>query len=227
MAPEQIAIPGDIDHRADIYSTGVVFHEMLTGELPGPRRQAPSSIAATNNRLDPIVLRAIDPDRERRYQQAQELNADLANVGRTDASTIRLQRTVVASPAEVFAAWTNPAVMVQWFAPSDDFATPIAEVDLQIAGKYRVGMLNPNGKVHIVSGQFCRIEPPRTLSFTWAWDSPRRDAHETQVTLEFREHGDGTNLTFTHERFRDSALRDDHAKGWTGCLDRLVGKISK
>src|SRR5262249_10444745 len=45
MAPEQIATPSDIDHRADIYSTGVVFHEMLTGKLPGLDRPAPSSIA--------------------------------------------------------------------------------------------------------------------------------------------------------------------------------------
>src|SRR5262245_37914836 len=227
MAPEQIAMPGDIDQRADIYSTGVVFHEMLTGELPGPRRQPPSTIAATNNRLDPIVLRAIEPDRDRRYQQARELNADLASVSRTDDSTIKLERTIAASPDEVFAAWTNPAVMVNWFAPSDDFATPIAEVDLQVAGKYRVGMRNPNGNVHIVSGKYCRVDPPNSLCFTWAWDTPRRDSHETQVTLEIRPHGDGTNLIFTHERFRDSALRDDHAKGWTGCLDRLVRKLSK
>ena len=34
MAPEQIEKPGEVDHRADIYSLGVVFYQMLTGELP-------------------------------------------------------------------------------------------------------------------------------------------------------------------------------------------------
>ena len=43
MSPEQIIAPGEVDHRADIYALGVVFYQMLTGELPGKRLEAPSS----------------------------------------------------------------------------------------------------------------------------------------------------------------------------------------
>jgi len=35
MAPEQVSHPAEVDHRADIYALGVVFYQMLTGELPG------------------------------------------------------------------------------------------------------------------------------------------------------------------------------------------------
>src|SRR5207244_2355 len=37
MAPEQVSHPAEVDHRADIYALGVVFYQMLTGELPGKR----------------------------------------------------------------------------------------------------------------------------------------------------------------------------------------------
>src|ERR1700728_4093068 len=42
MAPEQVAHPTDVDHRADIYALGVVFYQMLTGELPGKKIEPPS-----------------------------------------------------------------------------------------------------------------------------------------------------------------------------------------
>src|SRR5262249_54365925 len=51
MAPEQISMPQAVDHRADIYSTGVVFYEMLAHELPGPDREPPSKKAFTDPRF--------------------------------------------------------------------------------------------------------------------------------------------------------------------------------
>ena len=58
MAPEQIEHPQEVDHRADIYSLGVVFYQMLTGELPIGRFSPPSAKVQVDVRLDEVVLRA-------------------------------------------------------------------------------------------------------------------------------------------------------------------------
>src|SRR5207253_3016289 len=59
MAPEQMEKPQTVDHRADIYSLGVVLYEMLTGELPLGRFAPPSHKSAADPHLDEIVLRAL------------------------------------------------------------------------------------------------------------------------------------------------------------------------
>jgi serine/threonine protein kinase len=228
MAPEQFSMPESVDHRADIFSTGAVCFEMLTGEIPrGDPAPPPSSKAPADQRFDPIVLKALEHDRDRRYQQIGHMNTDLALLTRTPESTIRLEKTVPATVDQVFAAWTNPEQMARWYAPSDDFTTPIAEADLRVGGKYRVGMKHKDREeANIVSGQYCRVDAPRCLSFTWAWESPRADVHETQVTLEFRPRPGATDLTLIHERFREEQARKEHTEGWTGCLNRLAIKLS-
>jgi predicted Ser/Thr protein kinase len=74
MAPEQMEKPTTVDHRADIFSLGVVFYEMLTGELPLGKFAPPSSRKVeVDVRLDDVVLRALEKDPERRYQHASQV----------------------------------------------------------------------------------------------------------------------------------------------------------
>ena len=79
MAPEQFFAPATVDHRADIYSLGVVIYQMLTGELPQEPRFLPLSQKNTelDPRLDPIVGRALEREPDRRYQSMGEIRTEL------------------------------------------------------------------------------------------------------------------------------------------------------
>jgi predicted Ser/Thr protein kinase len=83
MAPEQMVNPGDVDHRADIYSLGVVLYEMLTGELPLGRFAAPSQKSAVDGRIDEIVFRTLAQERDLRYQSAGEMKTQVEGLGAT------------------------------------------------------------------------------------------------------------------------------------------------
>jgi predicted Ser/Thr protein kinase len=73
MAPEQRENAQKVDHRADIYSLGVVFYEMLTGEVPMGRFEPPSKKVQVDVRLDEVVLKALEREPARRYQHASEV----------------------------------------------------------------------------------------------------------------------------------------------------------
>lgn len=86
MAPEQIEKPRQVDHRADIYALGVVFYELLTGELPLGRFDPPSRKGNGSRRLDKIVMKTLEKEPERRYDQASSVKSDVEKAVGSDSA---------------------------------------------------------------------------------------------------------------------------------------------
>jgi tRNA A-37 threonylcarbamoyl transferase component Bud32 len=107
MAPEQIDNPLGVDHRADIYSLGVVFYEMLTRQLPIGKFTLPSQKAAVDARVDAIVCRALEGEPARRYQQVRDIKTELETLTRQAGEIL----TVVAAASATSPRTTSTTVV--------------------------------------------------------------------------------------------------------------------
>lgn len=148
----------------------------------------------------------------------------------TTAADTRLviERVLPADRETVFRCWTDPDHLARWFGPTPDHSTPIAEIDLHVGGRYRIGMRKgKDGETHIVGGIYQEISPPKKLVFTWAWETSVQPPDQTLVTVEFHEVGNQTRLVLIHERFPHAKMRDQHGEGWNGCLDGLGRLLSQ
>jgi uncharacterized protein YndB with AHSA1/START domain len=138
-----------------------------------------------------------------------------------NATSLELKYVFDAPRERVWRAWTDPAALKQWFRTAPDFTTPVAEVDLRVGGRFRLGMQGPGvDEMYIATGEYLEIQPPEKLVFTWTWEGT--EDPETLVTVELRSAGSKTEVKLRHEGFEAVESRDLHASGWQGCLTQLA-----
>src|SRR5450432_2697946 len=79
----QCAGAAKANHRSDIFSLGVMFYEMLTGQTPRGVFDPPSRKVQVDVRIDEVVLKALQSEPDRRYQMASEMKTDVEHISTT------------------------------------------------------------------------------------------------------------------------------------------------
>lgn len=141
----------------------------------------------------------------------------------SDEQSITVVRTFDAPVAEVFAAWTDPALMREWLVPVFCKITDVS-ADVRPGGSYRIVIVGPFGGKHITTGEYREVVPNKRLVQTWVLEGQSRavDAYPTLLSVDFRELGpNSTEITLRQEQLRTRADRSGNLMGWRLCFKKL------
>lgn len=134
--------------------------------------------------------------------------------------TLDMTHLLRAARPIVFAAFTDPGELAKWWGP-EGFTTPDLDYRAEVGGRYRIAMQPPDGDLFHLTGEFCEVNPPTRLAYTFVWDPPDPDDVETLVSLSLRETGQSTEVDLSQGPFRTEARRGLHRDGWTESFARL------
>jgi uncharacterized protein YndB with AHSA1/START domain len=143
-----------------------------------------------------------------------------------------LTRLIDAPREKLFRAWTDPALLRQWFAPLP-WTTPVAELDVRPGGANLIVMRGPDGNEFPNRGIYLEIVENERLVFTDAYTTAWVPSEKPFMTVivTFAEEGGQTRYTAL-VRHWTAADREAHEKmgfhqGWGQCTDQLVSLVAK
>jgi uncharacterized protein YndB with AHSA1/START domain len=138
---------------------------------------------------------------------------------------LKIDRVLPAPARDVFAAFTDPALLSAWWGPKG-FSIPSLEFEPRVGAAYRIEMQPPEGDAFHLTGVFRTVDPPLRLAFTFNWEPPDADDVETVAALSFRDAGGSTEVSFSQGPFKTEERRDLHRDGWTDSFDKLEALLS-
>jgi uncharacterized protein YndB with AHSA1/START domain len=145
----------------------------------------------------------------------------------TEKLSLEIKRLIKAPRDRVYAAWTDPAQLTQWFGP-EDVQTLALVADVRVGGKYRWDIRNAEGEKMTARGEYRELDLNKKIVFTWQWDDDEAwENHTSIVTVELSDRDNGTELRLTHGQLPNEESRDGHADGWTSTLNKLEKLFSK
>lgn len=138
-----------------------------------------------------------------------------------EKTRLEISRVIEAPRDRVYAAWTDPEQLKQWFGP-ENVKTRELVADARMGGTFRWDIINSEGEEMTMRGEFRELQPDKKIVFTWQWeDDEDWENHISIVTVELYDRDGGTELRLTHEQLPNEESRDGHTRGWESALDKL------
>ncbi|MGB7244974.1 MAG: SRPBCC domain-containing protein [Sulfitobacter sp.] len=142
---------------------------------------------------------------------------------------IVVEAWVAAPPARVFAAWTKPQDVMQWFGKQPN-SLHSAEIDLRPGGAWRFLWKSEKQVFNGFTGKYIEIAKPQKLSFSWHSitvkdDGTEETSAESRVDVTFAPHGRGTNIYLLHRDLSSEAARMGVGGGWEAAMTSFVNII--
>jgi uncharacterized protein YndB with AHSA1/START domain len=138
-----------------------------------------------------------------------------------EKTRLEIKRVINAPRDRVYAAWTDPAQLKQWFGP-ENVQTRGLVADACVGGEFRWDLVNPEGEEMTMRGEFRELQPGKKVVFTWQWqDDEVWENHISLVTVELSDRDGGTELRLIHEQLPNEQSREGHNGGWNSALDKL------
>jgi uncharacterized protein YndB with AHSA1/START domain len=144
-----------------------------------------------------------------------------------EKTSLEIKRFINASRNRVYAAWTDPAQLKEWFGP-ENVRTRNFTADARVGGKFRWDLINEEGEDMTISGEYRELVPGKKIVFTWKWDDDEAWTNtDSVVTVELSDRDCGTELRLIHEKLPSEESRDRHNEGWNSVLDKLEKFFNK
>lgn len=141
-----------------------------------------------------------------------------------------ITRLINASPEKVYAAWTTPELLVQWFAPKP-WTTARAELDVRPGGSSLVVMRSPEGEEMPCPGVYLEVVPGKKIvstdAYLRAWEPSEKPFMTLILTFEPE---DGQTRYTARVLHWTTADREQHEQmgfhtGWGQCTDQLAALV--
>jgi uncharacterized protein YndB with AHSA1/START domain len=154
-------------------------------------------------------------------EQKQVRTADVTTPSERE---IRIERVFDAPRDRVFAVYTDPALVPEWWGPRD-VTTIVDEMDVKTGGRWRFITRNPDGSETAFRGAYREVTPPERIVQTFEWEPMA--GHVSVETATFEDLGDRTKVT-TVSLFHTPEERDGMlASGMEGGLNETYARLDE